>query len=187
MYRITSGKAANEEQEERVFNTLKNITSTTSNQHPEHVLLNNLIRVQVREEINLSELTKQQHEVRKLCQSLQKKCNTTIPFWVNDKYAGEWQAHLELVADYINEDGWWRETDDGIMFLDYGKNENYEYKPHHFRSWNIKSELHYLKCCCEKCLIKPQNIPAKEIKIENSDGQICNMKLNTIFFSNILS
>ena len=63
MYRITSGKAANVEQEERVFNTLKNITNTTSNQHPEHVLLNNMIRMQVRDEINLSELTKQQHEV----------------------------------------------------------------------------------------------------------------------------
>ena len=73
-------------------------------------------------------------------------------------------THLEPVADYINEDGWWRETDDGIMFRDYGRNENSEYKPRHFRSWNIKSELHYLKCCWEKCLIKPQNIPAKEIK-----------------------
>ena len=45
MYRIISGKTANAEQEERVFHTLKNITSTTSNQHAEHVLLNNMIRI----------------------------------------------------------------------------------------------------------------------------------------------
>ena len=76
MYRIISGKTANTEQEERVFHTLKHITSITSNQHREHVLLNNMIRMQVREEMNLSELTKQQHEVRKLCHSLQEKCNT---------------------------------------------------------------------------------------------------------------
>ena len=66
------------------------LSSTTSNQHPEHDLLNNVIRMQVRKEMNLSELTKQQHEVRKLCQSLQ-KCNTIIPFWVIDKYTSEWE------------------------------------------------------------------------------------------------
>ena len=48
MYQIISGKTANAEQEERVFHTLKNITSTTSNQHPEHVLLNNMIWMQVK-------------------------------------------------------------------------------------------------------------------------------------------
>ena len=187
MYRIISGKAANAEQEERVFHTLKNITNTTSNQLPEHVLLNNMIRMQVREEMNLPELNKQQHEVHKLCHSLQEKCNTIIPFWVIDKYARVWQAHLEIVADYINEGCWWTETDDGIMFLDCGKNENSEHIPHHFRSWNIKTELSYLKRCLEKCLIKPQSIPTKEIKIEDSEGQLSTTKLNTIFFSNILS
>ena len=90
--------------------------------------------MQVREEMNLSQLTKQQHNFCKLCHSLQDKCNTIIPFWVIDKYACEWQVHLEIVADYINEDGWWTEIDDGIMFLDCGKNENSEYRPHHFRS-----------------------------------------------------
>ena len=111
--------------------------------------------------MNLSELTKQQHEVCKLCHSLQEKCNTNIPFWVIDKYACEWQAHLEIVADYINEDCWWIETDGGIRFLDCGQNENSEYIPPHFRSWNIQTELSYLKSCWEKCLIKPQSIPAK--------------------------
>ena len=31
-------------------------------------------------------------------------------------------------------------------------------------------------------MIKPQSIPAKEIKIEDSEGQLSTMKLNTIFF-----
>ena len=111
-----------------------------------------MIRMQVWEEMNLSDLTKQQHEVRKLCHSLQEKCNIIIPFWVIDKYAREWQAHLEIAADYINEDCWWTETDVGIMFLDCGKNENSEYIPHHFRSWNIKTELKLLKKLLGKML-----------------------------------
>ena len=47
MYRIVSGKSANAEQEERIFNTLKQITRTTSNQQPNSTLLNNIIRLQV--------------------------------------------------------------------------------------------------------------------------------------------
>ena len=181
MHHLCTGLLQKKQQmqnKKNVFSTPWKISNTTSNQHPEHVLLNNMIRMQVREEMNLSKLTKQQHEVRKLCHSLQEKCNTIIPFWVIDKYAREWQAHLELVADYITEDCWWTETDDGIMFLDCGKNENSEYKPHHFRSWNKKTELRYLKRCWEKCLIKPQSIPAKEIKIEDSEGQLSTMKFN---------
>ena len=50
-----SGKSANTEQEEHVFNTLKTITGNTSNHHPDHVLLNRIIRLQVREEVNSQE------------------------------------------------------------------------------------------------------------------------------------
>ena len=43
MYRIVSGKAANSEEEERIFQKLKKISSTTSNHHHGHVLINNMI------------------------------------------------------------------------------------------------------------------------------------------------
>ena len=102
--------------------------------------------------MNLSELTKQQHEVRKLCHSLQEKCNTIIPFWVIDKYSREWQAHLEIVADYINEDCWWTETDGGILLLDCGKNENSEYIPHHFSIMEYKDRTKLLKKLLGKML-----------------------------------
>ena len=87
MFRIVSGKSANTEQEERVFNTLKNITSNTSNHHPEHVLLNSIIRLQVREDVNAQE-GRIQNDVQKLADGLPKKCNTIIPFWIIDMY--EW-------------------------------------------------------------------------------------------------
>ena len=53
MYRIVSGKSANAAQGERIFNTLKQITRTTSNQQPDSTLLNNIIRLQVRDQFNL--------------------------------------------------------------------------------------------------------------------------------------
>ena len=46
MYRIVPGKAANSEEEECIFKTLKKISSDTSNHHPGHVLIDNMIRLQ---------------------------------------------------------------------------------------------------------------------------------------------
>ena len=52
IYRLVSGKAAKSEEEERIFQTLKEICNNTSNHHHGHVLINNMIRLQVREEFN---------------------------------------------------------------------------------------------------------------------------------------
>ena len=101
MYRLISGKAANSEEEERIFQTLTKISSNTSNHHPGHVLINNMIRLQVRKDFNPHKVGKEQHEVRKLCQSLPEKVNTVIPFWIIDKYPWEWQAYLKRISDYI--------------------------------------------------------------------------------------
>ena len=133
MYRIISGKSANTEQEERVFNTLKTITGNTSNHHPDHVLLNSIIRLQVREEVNAQE-GRIQNDVRKLANGLPKKSNTIIPFWMIDMYEWDWQCHFEKIADFPLEECWWLENDGGIMFLDSKKNLESKCQPHHFRS-----------------------------------------------------
>ena len=52
MVRIVSGKLANTEQEERTFNTMKTTTTSTSNFHPDHVVLNAIIRLQVKEDFD---------------------------------------------------------------------------------------------------------------------------------------
>ena len=52
MLRIVSGKSANTELEERTFNTMKRTTSSTSNFHPDHAILNAIIRLQVKEDFN---------------------------------------------------------------------------------------------------------------------------------------
>ena len=45
-YRIISGSASYTEEQERTFNTIKNITTQTSNFHEEHIIGNLLIRMQ---------------------------------------------------------------------------------------------------------------------------------------------
>ena len=45
-YRLVSGTASNCEAEERVFNTIKGITNTTSSRHPSHIINNIILRCQ---------------------------------------------------------------------------------------------------------------------------------------------
>ena len=182
MYRLISGRSAHAELEERMFHTLKVITKGTSNQHPGHVILNNMVHLQVGQELNISEVSREDNEVSKICRGLHEKTNSVVPFWIIDKYHHEWQAHLEHVADYINEKCWWRKTDDGIMFFDCKKNENSELKPHHFRSSNVKAELTHLKACWEKRVTETSYIPARKILIEESDEEVTTRKLHTILF-----
>ena len=49
--RVISGPSSNVEDEERTFNFLKTITKATSNHHPKNVLLNAMIRIQVKENL----------------------------------------------------------------------------------------------------------------------------------------
>ena len=176
MLRIVSGRSANTEQEERVFNTLKTIANNTSNHHPDHVLLNSMIRLQVREEV-IPQEGRMQDEVRKLANGLPIKSNTIIPFWIIDMFEWVWQSHLEKIADFILEECWWVETDEGIMFNDLNKNLKTKYHPHHFRSWDIQRELSYLEDCWKTCL-NTVCIPARRIK----DQQESIIKLESINF-----
>ena len=110
---------------ERIFNTLKHITRTTSTQQPEQTLLNNNICLQVREQLNLKTLTKEQHEIWKICQSLPKE-NTIIPVWTIDKFRNEWQGHLKQISDYLLERCWCSENEEGIQFFDNETNSKSE-------------------------------------------------------------
>ena len=49
-YRLFSGCSTNKEKEEATFNKIKVYTNLTSNHHPENLILNAVIRLQVNEE-----------------------------------------------------------------------------------------------------------------------------------------
>ena len=110
MVRIVYGKSANTEQEERTFNTMKTTTTSKSNFHPDHVVLNAIIRLKVKEDFNAAYTYNSESMVSKFSRSLPKK------------FPREWQAHLETISDYILEQGvWWEETPEGIVFNDVKK------------------------------------------------------------------
>ena len=182
MFRMISGLAANTEEEERTFNTMKTITNATSNFHPDHVILNNIIRVQFKEKFN-SEYSSytNQNEVSKLTKSLPPKKESFFPFWIIRKESRAWQAHLESISDYLSEENqWWSENTKGITFHDIHPNKISKLKPKHFRSTTLKEIKSLLQNKWEYCLQNNSLIPAQKIIHENVDNEVITTTLSTL-------
>ena len=79
------------------------------------------------------------------------------------------------LADFLYEKCWWVENEDGIMFFDAHKNDKTAYKPHHFRSSDMKKEIDYVSPFWEKCLKEPNIIPAREIEIKGIKHTLSNI------------
>ena len=182
-HRLICGKSCNVEEQERVFNTITNITKTTSSNHPSHIIGNVFIRLQAEKQMDAFQSTsvaKQQSSVSKLASSLQPCGNTIIPHKLIQKHQRSWQAHLEKVSDYllIGKGAWWIERENGDIEFQDGE-QCPDFHPegpslHHYRSSNLKDEEKYLQECWKKCLHLQVSIPARVLHIEDEEG---NMKI----------
>lgn len=162
-----------------MFNTVKSITSSTSNGHPDHIIGNLFIRLQAEEQLGKSRTTvaKQESQVSKLAKSLGPRTNTIIPIPVIKKHARSWQAHLQRIADFLlpGKGIWWCQKEGGIEFFDSqcalkGRSEG----PilHHYHSSNHKIEESYLHTCWNECLEKKLCIPSHVIWTEDKHGKV---------------
>jgi hypothetical protein len=175
-HRLISGRSTNVEEQERVFNTITNITKATSSFHPSHIIGNIFVRLQAE---------KQMAAFQSSCISKQEATghhmdygNTIIPHEIIEKHIRSWQAHLERVSDFLltGKGSWWMEHENGdIEFYD-GEQppDNHSGGPslHHFRSSNFKSEEKYLEECWEKCLRSGVTLPIKVLRIEDEHGNM---------------
>jgi hypothetical protein len=180
--RLISGRSANTEEQERIFNAITNITRTTSSFHPDHIISNILVRLQAEKDLaarhKASLVQKQQDHVSKLASSLPNLPNTVIPREILVNHPSSWQAHLERISDFllVGKGFWWDESDNGdIHFTDAkGNPESLERGPllHHFRSSTFKSEETYLKKCWLKCLEQKTNLPILRLQVEDENGNM---------------
>ena len=164
-----------------MFNTITNITKTTSSQHVNHIIGNIILRVQAEQKFKAyqgSTNAKQQTSVTKLVQTIPNIGNSIFPQHLIAKYLPAWQAHLERISDYLlpGEGIWWKRKMDGsIEFFD-GETSPFSNSQgpllHHFRSTNFTEEQLYLKTCWEKCLQNKQAIPITQLRIPDINGNM---------------
>ena len=175
-FRLFSGRTSNTEKEEATFSCLKRFTKNASNHHPDNVITNSFIRHQAREILKDNEVNqnkKKESFISSIYNPIKIKLkNSIISFeWIKN-YPYEYQALLERQADFLLEDIWWRESDDGVEFHDTDTHTiPTDLQLHHFRSYTIKDETEYLNQCWKECLINRNKlIPAQKIKIYDSSN-----------------
>ena len=155
-YRVFSGRSANSEKEEALFNTLKTFTNLTSNHHPQNCIFNSLVRLQAKEILAAGENEYGRNEeiFSTLSQPVKSSfSNTLIPFnWIKT-YPSFYQAMLEQLSDFLIADNkCWEEAQNGVLFFDLDVKDT-DIKLHHFRSSSIVGVSKYLKDCWSKCLL----------------------------------
>ena len=171
-HRLVNGKACNVEEQERIFNTITNITKSTSSYHPSHIIGNIFIRLQAEKQTHAfqgASSLKQETSVSKLADSLPPYGNIIISGDLLKKHIRSWQAHLERISDFLlpGKGAWWRHDEKGnVEFLDREKAASSQTGGpvlHHFRSSTFKREEEYLQKCWNKCLENRVTFPIKDI------------------------
>ena len=189
-YRVFSGRSVNTEKEEATFNTLKTFTNLTSNNHPQNVIFNLLIRLQTKEILAAgeNEYDKNEEIFFTLYQPIKSSfSNTLIPFnWIKT-YPSFYQVMLEQLAYFLIADNkCWEEAQNGVLFFDRDMRE-IDIKLHHFRSSSIVGFSKYLKDCWNKCVLNSNSlIPANKIKIyyESTNEYETKLLQTLTFFKN---
>ncbi|KAK3709657.1 hypothetical protein QZH41_010994 [Actinostola sp. cb2023] len=187
MLRLISGQAANAEAQERIFNSIKQITKQTSNNHPRQIITNLFIRLQAEKEMGLQgdDVSQQQAHISNLARSLPPATNTHIPLSIIKKHSREWQAHLQQISDYLKEgEGvWWSKTGDFVEFHDVTKHplpQDTGPQLHHFRSTNLEKEAIRLEDCWIEYLTNQTVIPTHIIRIDQADGTTIRLYTNQL-------
>ena len=171
--RLVSGDSINVEDEERVFNTIRNISNTTTNNWPGHIIANIFTRLQVtfrcKERYGYNSTTNTiYNEINEIGKSLYSgEKNTLFQYHFIKDYPQEWFAHLERISDYlVLGNAWWQKNEFGVEFFDYDSDPQEDHlkpKLHHFRSSNVKSVAKELKGHWDEILTSNIQIPSHVI------------------------
>ncbi|CAB4005601.1 Hypothetical predicted protein [Paramuricea clavata] len=176
--RIINGRSSNVEEQERAFNTIKNITKGTSSNHPNQLIGNILVRMQAEGKLKdyQNVVCNQQKQVTKLANALPSFGNSTFSHTFLVKHSKSWQAHLENISDYLlhGEGIWWKKTENGsIEFFDAVETQTVDQRA----LYSTTSDLQHLKVS--------RNIlqhPGKSVWIKSRTAISCSAKDDTPSF-----
>ncbi|XP_078609001.1 uncharacterized protein LOC144880606 [Branchiostoma floridae x Branchiostoma japonicum] len=185
LYRLVNLRSLNAEQQERLFNKLKGIYSTTSSRRPAEDVGMGMLRMQAELHQDSKLESRAESEVGALGRQLQvliPEQNSLIPWYMLSRkdVRAHYQPHLERLADFLEsgEGVWWKKTESGIEFLDGPQEEDFKSSPplHHFRSQTYKEEQKYLHnkwdVCVDKAKKKQLVLPHMQIKLYEGGSMV---------------
>ena len=180
-YRLVSGESLNVEDEERVFNTIRNCSHSTTNNWPGHIIGNLFVRLQIENQCKEKYVMKSKNsvlnEIEKIGRDLYaKERNSLFTYDHIKNNVHDWQSHLERISDFlVFGNFWWRKTDFGIEFFDYDnepRNVDFQPKMHHFRSSSVTSIAKELQDNWSFIVNNQICIPSHVILMGNGDEKV---------------
>ena len=141
-FRIVSGRLVNVEKEERQFKFISSTSNQTSNHHPEHIISNSIIRMQIHKREKVVDMVYADTHMDNICKQITTNLkNSCIPFELIEEHWKEYQQFLEEIADYLLDSTFWSENEFGVEFFDVSPIENSKKCLYHFRSSTIEEEV----------------------------------------------
>jgi len=178
LYRLICLRSTSAELFERYFDRVADITRKIWSKRTEELVSNAFLHISAEDKHGQGTdvMVEQERELSRIAKNLPMPENTIISKQFLEGESRIWQAHLENMSDYIQNEGtWWRWKDDGALeFLD-GPQEQ-DSKPsgpdiHHFRSASIKSIQKHLNDTWKNCTTGHlENLPL--IKLRDEDGKL---------------
>ena len=114
-YRIVSLRSLNAENQERYFKDIKSTMSTT-NYDPDHILVNCLLRLQVKK--HGQSFLRCQTRIEKEARRLPPRPNNIITRQMIEENVLAFAAHKKRIADYLLDGCWHEENDGNWVFYD---------------------------------------------------------------------
>lgn len=176
-YEIVCLRSINTENQERLFGQARQIARKRTNHQPQNIIPQVLIRLQAKQEQRhvLQSIHTAESQVSSIAASLDQEPRTTIHYSFIKARQSSWQAHLERISHFLvlGKGVWWEHTDEGYCFFD--GDSDLSHHPEgpallHFRDSSIEDVEKRRKLCWNMIVEQQIPLPAKNIKLYNSDG-----------------
>ena len=176
-YEIVCLRSVNAECQERLFGQAKRIALNTTNHHPNQVVTEVLLRLQMKqtEGYLLKSITDTQTKVQTAAKHVSPYTGTTIPKTFTHHHRASWQAHLERLSNYLlhGPEVWWTEDDTCYSFFDGDKDPDFHQQGpplKHFQSTTSEMMSFEKANAWDTILENNIKVPAERVNVYDSLG-----------------
>jgi len=182
-YEIVCLRSVNTENQERMFQQMKQTAVRTTNRHPGNVVSSILLHLQAKQlagQLSQS-LEHGESRVKKASVGVPPFSGTVVSRDFVRSRSSSWQAHLERISSFLvcGEGLWWQKTQDGFRFFDGDSDPSFRTQGPpllHHRSTTLEQIQVARREIWKEIVSHETSLPAITVRLFDEDGNFCGMK-----------
>ena len=175
---IACQRSLNAENQERLFTQIRKIGENCTNRHPDNVIPEVMLRLQVKQEQRqiISYVKKQDSQVSSAAKDLPQVSRNEVKDTFIRHREDSWQMHLKRISPFLvaGEGVWWSRTTDGFVFHDGDTdpaNPDDAFTLMHYRYHSLMDVEDRRDACWNRIVDEKIVIPAHSIKLYDENGE----------------